>query len=211
MPPPVGYADLQRSKEAFRYILAPTEGSPPDHSIFHIRYWGHVDDSCLGRSFISTREGYIGLAPKTTKVGDIVCVLLGSSTPMVLRATEDGHYKVVGQCYVHGLMYGEALLGPLPERFQFLWQTDDEFGRNVAYLDRETGQTLVEDPRLGQLPAGWREKSHKAERAYSLFVKDSDSIDTNRESDVEGTQYDPRLTPEALALRNVILDDFELV
>ena len=39
-------------------------------------------------------------------------------------------------------------------------------------------------------------------------MKDGDSIDTDRESDAEGTRYDPRLTAEALAKRNVKLTAF---
>jgi hypothetical protein len=146
-----------------------------------------------------------------TKVGDTNSVLLGCSVPFVLRATENGQYKVVGGCYVCGLMGSEALLGSLPEHVKFVWRFDEGLGYWPAYIDRGTGEALVVDPKLGPLPAGRRRKSHNAGRAYSLFAKDGDSIDTDRESDAEGTRYDPRLTAEALAERNLKLTAFEPV
>ena len=49
-----------------------------------------------------------GLVPDSTKPGDRVCVLHGSSTPMVLRRVERD-FESVGECYVHGIMCGEAV------------------------------------------------------------------------------------------------------
>jgi hypothetical protein len=49
-------------------------------------------------------------------------------------------------------------------------------------------ETLVEDPRLGPLPAGWSRKSHKAKRLYSLFVE---RVETDEETDTYGTKMDP--------------------
>jgi hypothetical protein len=59
-------------------------------------------------SFILTERDYMGLAPPGTKIGDIVCVLLGYKVPIILRQVED-HYLLVGDSFVYGLMDGEAL------------------------------------------------------------------------------------------------------
>lgn len=64
------------------------------------------------RSFIKTCEGYIGLAPRMAQPGDQVCVLLGGNMPLLLRPAPNLQYQVVGECYIHGLMHGEAVLGP---------------------------------------------------------------------------------------------------
>lgn len=58
--------------------------------------------------FFLSDEGYMGTAPLDAGLGDIVCVLLGSDTPMVLRRHGD-HFTLVGPCYVCGLMYGQAV------------------------------------------------------------------------------------------------------
>lgn len=101
-----------------------------------------------------------------TKVGDTNSTPLGCSVPSALRATENGQYKVIGECYVCGLMGSEALLGLLLEHVQFVWRFDEELGYRPACIDRGTGEALVEDPRLGPLLAGRRRKSHNAGRAY---------------------------------------------
>jgi hypothetical protein len=54
-----------------------------------------------------------GLAPPDTRERDVICILFGCSVPVVLRKQPslDGidRYTFVGECYVHGMMDGEAL------------------------------------------------------------------------------------------------------
>ncbi|KAI3326010.1 hypothetical protein HD806DRAFT_520718 [Xylariaceae sp. AK1471] len=55
--------------------------------------------------------GLVGLGPRDTQHGDYVCALAGCSVFVVLRDTQGaqhGLYELVGECYVHGLMDGEA-------------------------------------------------------------------------------------------------------
>ncbi len=61
-----------------------------------------------GRSLLVSENGYIGLGPKATCVGDVICILLGGSMPYILR-TKDDRYELVGECFVHGLMDGQGL------------------------------------------------------------------------------------------------------
>jgi Heterokaryon incompatibility protein (HET) len=62
-----------------------------------------------GRRLMTTETGYIGLGPLASRKGDKVCVLFGCSTPVVLRPLPNGGYKFIGECYVHGIMEGEAI------------------------------------------------------------------------------------------------------
>jgi hypothetical protein len=68
-----------------------------------------------GRIVFSTENGFVGLSPVNTAVGDQVCVFLGASTPFALRPrdsveqSEGIYYFLVGECYVQGLMNGEGL------------------------------------------------------------------------------------------------------
>ena len=62
-----------------------------------------------GRRFFATQEGYIGLAPSRTVAGDLVCILKGANVPFVLRRAGES-FVLVGECYCHGIMYGEAML-----------------------------------------------------------------------------------------------------
>lgn len=60
------------------------------------------------RIFAKTEKGYYVLCPKVTQPGDVVCVLFGGKLPFCLRPLGD-RYLLVGECYVHGLMNGEAM------------------------------------------------------------------------------------------------------
>jgi hypothetical protein len=62
------------------------------------------------RRLIKTSTAYLGIVSYDTLPGDIVCILFGGSLPMVLRPVDD-HFLLVGLCYVHGIMDGEALQG----------------------------------------------------------------------------------------------------
>ena len=61
------------------------------------------------RRFFATRGGRIGVGPSTAAPGDRLCVVWFCPTPYLLRATGDGNFQLVGECYVHGLMYAEAV------------------------------------------------------------------------------------------------------
>ena len=66
------------------------------------------------RRFLVTEQGQMGLGPRLMRPGDLVCVLLGSGVPFVLRevgggGSGDGGYELVGECYCHGIMDGEAV------------------------------------------------------------------------------------------------------
>jgi len=61
-----------------------------------------------GRGFFATRGGRVGLASWLARVGDKVCILYGGRTPYIIRR-ELGNEIFVGECYVDGLMDGEAL------------------------------------------------------------------------------------------------------
>ena len=69
------------------------------------------------RCFCFTEGGFLCLAPKETRVGDVVSVLMGGKVCYILRGeNEDGRegeevveWRLVGEAYVHGLMKGEAM------------------------------------------------------------------------------------------------------
>lgn len=62
-----------------------------------------------GRRFFVSDNGFVGLVPEQARPGDEICVLFGGYAPVVLRRKESGAFGFVGECYVFGLMAGEAL------------------------------------------------------------------------------------------------------
>ncbi|KAF2966693.1 hypothetical protein GQX73_g6888 [Xylaria multiplex] len=64
-------------------------------------------NACQGRKLLLTDNGYVGLGPGLMKEGDLVCLLSGLVMPIILRPAGEG-YQVVGETYIHGIMFGEA-------------------------------------------------------------------------------------------------------
>jgi hypothetical protein len=63
----------------------------------------------FNRCFGMTVGARMGQMPQNAKIGDLICVLYGGSVPYVLRPCGNGQYTYVGDCFVYGLMDGEAL------------------------------------------------------------------------------------------------------
>ena len=67
----------------------------------------------IGRSFSSTKRGYVGWMPEEATMGDEIWVFHGCRVPFVLRPADDRQgderaYRLIGDCYLHGLMSSEA-------------------------------------------------------------------------------------------------------
>jgi hypothetical protein len=73
-----------------------------------------------GRRFCTTSNGFMGWVPQQAQLGDMLCVFSGSKVPFLLRRAlferndlpfliRPGaeYFKVIGECYVHGIMEGE--------------------------------------------------------------------------------------------------------
>lgn len=91
----------------------------------------NIEYHVLGRNFFTTSDGLLGFGPATMLPGDEIWVLFGSKVPFILRplchnsrgSTPQGfvnrgagvnvrdlnRHIVVGDCYVQGIMQGEAV------------------------------------------------------------------------------------------------------
>lgn len=74
----------------------------------------------IGRRFCEMGDGRLGLVPRGAEVGEIVCVVHGSQSPLLIRRSQKVEssatkFELVGTCFVHGLMYGEAFDLGIPE------------------------------------------------------------------------------------------------
>ncbi|KAK0701127.1 hypothetical protein B0H67DRAFT_500883 [Lasiosphaeris hirsuta] len=73
-------------------------------------FWRSVLTSAAARSFFITQEGYYGLG--NAQPGDCVFVLYGGTCPFLLRSADQSttdRFHLVGDCYLHGVMDGEAV------------------------------------------------------------------------------------------------------
>jgi len=203
-PPNENFATLDEAEEWILNMLKhPTDGFEKFN--FPLSYKTCLDISrhfCNYRSLFKCSDDKLGLAPKAARVGDIVVVLLGCRSPLILRPSDNGHYLMLGEAYCDSTMCGEGILGPLPENFEFVKKVNK--GRFwLGVIDRKSDNFYAEDLRLSEieLPPGWGRHKHANEELDPKF----ENIDTGKETD-----RDPRLKVEELKKRGVPLEVFEL-
>jgi len=74
------------------------------------RFFANSGYAVFRRRVFVTQTGMLGLGPPATAEGDIVVVLFGGTVPFVLRPdAEKQRYRLVGECYVHDVMDGQAV------------------------------------------------------------------------------------------------------
>jgi hypothetical protein len=100
--------------------LKPSTKAPDMNAKFYFT----LQISLLDRRFAISEKGYFGLVPEETQPGDRICILYGGQTPFILRRVKEVRetlekgsrdlggngaiYQLVGECYIHGIMDGEA-------------------------------------------------------------------------------------------------------
>jgi hypothetical protein len=73
----------------------------------------------MNRKVFLSAEGFLGQVPSETQEGDQIAIIFGAPVPFVIR--EDGdHWILIGECYVLGLMEGEAN-DPYKSEDMYLW------------------------------------------------------------------------------------------
>lgn len=172
-------------------------------SINDLRFLHFVQKYTVNRKVYKTSSGTFGFSASSTETGDVAVALLGLDEVMVLRSTGRATYQVVGESYCHGYMTSEAFLGPLPNTHRMVWNWNQGIvGLYPTYLDVQSGSSSVEDPRLGDLPEGWKVIDHEHKDIGHFF----ENTETG-----EQTLMDPRLTPVVLEARGVKIEYFDLV
>jgi Heterokaryon incompatibility protein (HET) len=90
---------------------------PEDASEFDMtEVYTCFDRSSKKRRFMTTEKGYMGWAPdnifgsnhEQTRAGDLITILYGCSTPLVIRP-HGPYFQILGEAYVQGFMDGEAI------------------------------------------------------------------------------------------------------
>jgi len=94
--------------------------------------------------FAATSEGLVGWVPKDAREGDLVVLLYGSNVPLVLRrvlekrggekddsSRNTTYYRLVGECYIQGIMAGEAMMTTASSNRLRTGRGDDRKGHKV--------------------------------------------------------------------------------
>lgn len=162
---------------------------------------------------------------------DLVCVLLGCKSPLVVRKTSreqrltavptNNHrssisptylddcgdrYEIVGECYVDGLDNMSCLFGRLPDGWTSQFdRMKSGYGATHAYLHRD-GKITKWHPLLEELPKEWmpyeRERRPEDPSTFTCFWNTKTGEERNS---------DPRLTAARLLARGVEIRSFVFV
>jgi hypothetical protein len=108
----------------------------------HRAYTNAILNISLGRTYIITKSGYIGIGPFLAEAGDAVCTFDGASTPFILRKVSGNElvvpdelpatgqkdpdldhekWKIIGDCYLHGFMDNEVVDSEWQEKRRQFW------------------------------------------------------------------------------------------
>ncbi|KAL2045707.1 hypothetical protein N7G274_002138 [Stereocaulon virgatum] len=74
--------------------------------------------NAANRRLFRTEHHYIGLAGDAVQAGDLVVICRGGKLPLIARKDKPESIKLVGDCYVHGIMQGEAFDG---DKCELMW------------------------------------------------------------------------------------------
>jgi hypothetical protein len=99
--------------------------TPYWESVHARNYNSGFKSACLGRRFFVSKKGYFGVGPAELEEGDEIYILAGGSVPFVLRPSPESQpntFELVGDCYVHGVMDGEAVTERTQRSDQSPWK-----------------------------------------------------------------------------------------
>jgi hypothetical protein len=71
-----------------------------------------MQNAMRNRRIGTTEKGFVGLFPGHCEKGDAVHIIGACPVPYVMRAISEDAWAMIGECYVPGLMEGEALAEP---------------------------------------------------------------------------------------------------
>ncbi|KAJ9413297.1 heterokaryon incompatibility protein-domain-containing protein [Fusarium oxysporum] len=86
-------------------------GGAPKH---YIPFRQRAANSIQRERFFTSAKGYCGMGSPLVQPGDLICIVPTVQTPLVIRpiGSKQMTFKVIGSCYVYGMMYGEVLKTP---------------------------------------------------------------------------------------------------
>ena len=124
---------------------------------------------------------------------------------MLLRPADSGTHHVVGECFVHGLMDAESILGSIPSGWRLELHPSTDSTWATSFTDLYTKEHYLEDPRLLALPAQWRQVQRKRTQDDPFFFQDYRNDLTD-----EVINSDPRIAM-MIKERKIALKPFRLV
>ena len=86
----------------------------PSFNFLNKDLWEGIHNTLYNARFFVSEDGFLGLVGRHIFPGDKICVLAGGRLPFILRPLEPNanRFKLVSECFVMGIMDGEATRNP---------------------------------------------------------------------------------------------------
>jgi len=109
----------------------------PKLQFFHNDLWAGTHTALYHSRFFVSEDSLLGLAGRHVMPGDRICVLAGGCLPFVLSPLEPNadRFKLVCECYVKGIMDGEATRDP---RWSYTSRREQEAMPTKSQVDGST-------------------------------------------------------------------------
>lgn len=156
-----------------------------------------------GREFFKTKSGQYGFCSTYSRTGDKVVVVAGIYNPLILRPLENGRHMPVVSAYCTGIMFGEAILRPLPDSVECVFYSLKR-STSFTFRNNTTKRLAYTDPRLSPLSAAWRD-------VISKDTPHRPRYEHIKTGEIRFQRCDPRCDVDALRKRGVKIDTFTLV
>lgn len=122
----LAFLELSQYKEKMKDFVSVRRGLPLRDMVKYSprarKYAKQLYSTMKGRCFFEVVKGqeiYIGIGPAGMEEGDTIAIFHGAQTPFILRQyKQTERFNLIGDCYIHRLMHGEAFgLGLRDETF----------------------------------------------------------------------------------------------
>ena len=91
------------------FLMLPSKYSDHTYLTHQIMSFNDILASHISSQVVfRTAKGLLGVGLPASQNGDIVCIVPGHMTPLLVRSSGQS-YQLVSTCYVQGLMDGEAI------------------------------------------------------------------------------------------------------
>ena len=99
--------DRQKCEQTFAHLIDWDGAKAGDADAFVVP----TDSTPANKMFLAgDGRALLGLGPPVMEDGDVACIFLGGPMPVILRPIGE-RYRYVGECYVYGVMEGQAVEG----------------------------------------------------------------------------------------------------
>jgi hypothetical protein len=126
------------SEDFLEICLNLSESSDSSETLDLQKLFTHLERVTDCGNFFVTNDGFMGTGTQNLRPGDQVWVLAGGSHPFILREDDSsqGHYILVGEAYVEGVMMSGDINKPYASRRV---RKQQKMGHEIPDVDDDTG------------------------------------------------------------------------